>query len=181
MDMKADDYTCPSPAAEEGAGARIARRANSRKNYIVAKQLDVNRDSVLTAEELEVARRFSTDDDAKARALQRLLHFDKDQDGAISAEEYKEFQDAEDSRNRLHLLEYIQECFKEILHRKENYINMFCFIAFVAFYFGILFLQRKAFIAYDITFALSQTVLPLTATGEYAKSFTSATEVYSWL
>eukprot|EP00854_Cymbomonas_tetramitiformis_P008871 gene8871-10514_t len=58
---------------------------------------------------------------------------------------------------------------------------MFSFIAFVAFYFGILFFQRKAFIAYDITNSISETVLPKDTCGGYADSFTSKSQVYTWL
>ncbi|KAK3263300.1 hypothetical protein CYMTET_27886 [Cymbomonas tetramitiformis] len=160
---------------------RSTKPSSSIRPYTSLPELqeDLDKDNVLSSTELERVRKLAaTDENA---TYEKMLKCDKNQDGVLDAEEVKYFQDMESGRRRMEILEYLEGLLCEIVQRKGHYVNMFTFISFVCFYFAILFYQRKAFLAYDITHAISMTVLPTDGQGDYAKSFTSEEEIYEWL
>eukprot|EP00854_Cymbomonas_tetramitiformis_P017127 gene17127-20364_t len=123
------------------------------KHYI-----DTNKDNILSAEELERIRQIG------APEHRELLRFDANNDGVLDAGEFEALCEVEAGEKRLEILGYVEECLAEIIDRKGHYFNMFAFIGFSCFYFAVLFIQRSAFLAYDITHTVSDTGL---RTGAY--------------
>ncbi|KAK3273680.1 hypothetical protein CYMTET_18090 [Cymbomonas tetramitiformis] len=104
-----------------------------------------------------------------------LAEFDKDHNGLLSEEELSNLRSVQGITERLELLGFIKSRVAEILDRKAHYRDLFSYLAFCMFYFALLFLQRKAYIAYDVTFTLTETVAP------QENFFTSSDELYDWL
>ncbi|KAK3277010.1 hypothetical protein CYMTET_14957 [Cymbomonas tetramitiformis] len=142
---------------------------------------DVNKDKALGTAELERLRQRSEYDPITKDVYEEMLTYDKNQDGALDTEEVEALQGVHQARKRLEILQYVEDCLAEIIDRKGHYANMFSFILFICFYFAILFYQRRAFLAYDVTFTLSETVLPKASSTEYADSFTTQDQIYDWL
>ncbi|KAK3241931.1 hypothetical protein CYMTET_48339 [Cymbomonas tetramitiformis] len=146
---------------------------------------DSNCDGVLDEEELAMATavlRTKSNKRESTAVLRRLIsNIDTDGDGAIDAEEMQVSEDAKKISERIHLLRHLSGRFTERIDRKRDYVNMLSFILFISFYFSLLFVQRKAFIAYDVTYTLSTTVLPANADGSAVSSFTSKNDIYGWL
>eukprot|EP00854_Cymbomonas_tetramitiformis_P013895 gene13895-16422_t len=136
--------------------------------------LDTSKDGILDEHELADANLLEDED--------LIMDLDLNNDGVIDEHEIKVAQELAKSEERLRLLGQVQGNFNEIVKRKGNYISMFSFIAFISFYFTLLFLQRRAFLAYDVTFTLSETVLPDgDHGGDKARTFTSTEQIYDWL
>ncbi|KAK3261816.1 hypothetical protein CYMTET_29295, partial [Cymbomonas tetramitiformis] len=144
-------------------------------------EFDANNDMVLDELEVERLRKLGAKDKMARVKYETVLQGDKNQDGILDEEECAELQEMEATQRRLEVLQYIENRFAEIISRKGNYVNMFSFIMFVCFYFIILFYQRKSFLAYDITYTISESVLPSDVNDDVVTSFTSENDIYTWM
>ncbi|KAK3244589.1 hypothetical protein CYMTET_45805 [Cymbomonas tetramitiformis] len=116
-----------------------------------------------------------------AEKLELFKQFDTDNDGTLDDTEFKLAQMQLRAETRLSYLKTAQSKYEYLVGQRGHYRDFFAFVAFVCFYFAILFMQREAFIAYDVTYTLSQTVLPLDSSGDPLHTYTDYHQVYSWL
>ncbi|KAK3243862.1 hypothetical protein CYMTET_46504 [Cymbomonas tetramitiformis] len=142
--------------------------------YSQAERLDLNKDDELNLDEVKRLK-------ALGGEIDELLKFDTNGDGLLDSGEIQALKEVSQAKSKLEILKHVESCLTEINDRKGNYFNMFSFIMFVCFYFAILMLQREAFLAYDVTFALSETAVPKDSNRNHATSFTSAEKIYTWL
>ena len=161
--------------------ARRQRRREERRERRRKKKkgdlLDME-DDTRELDEHEIAALKRVDPD-EAR---RLMAFDRDHDGKISAAEMRAMKDDNAQKVQQSVLRDVSERFDALDDYKAKLFNLFVLCVFVLIYTTVLYMQANVGAKYELTTTFLNLLSPRdAATGEISDSFDSVDDIYAWI
>ncbi|KAH8049410.1 pyruvate dehydrogenase [Aureococcus anophagefferens] len=123
--------------------------------------------------------------DIKARGAEeaaRILEYDANRDGKISAEEMKDMRADEAMGIQQSVLRDVADRFDSLDEYKSKLVALTVLCVFVLVYASALYMQADVKVKFDLTTTLLDSLAPTDpATGEYASTFDSVDAIYEWI
>ncbi|KAK3261427.1 TRP-like ion channel Pkd2, partial [Cymbomonas tetramitiformis] len=98
----------------------------------------------------------------------------------IEAEDFVPEQE-DDEQTSSKVIQFLNEVYKERRSTRYSYADLLLFISYFVLYILVLFLQRSPGAEYKVREGIVEVLLPKDENGDPETSFTSHTEIYTWL
>ena len=102
------------------------------------------------------------------------------QQGGDEAPQYR-LEEGDGSSHAQQIVRELYKRYEKQLQRWKDYRNLFAFLAFVALYLAVLYLQRDSDISYQVHNTIDGVVTPVDSQGNFFNPMGGPSDVYNWL